>query len=293
MRNAQLITRAFLTASLLATVCAAQTAPSTLPSAAAHYTLNPALPTLWIIGASAVRNGHDTGANGQWGWGNPIGSFFDRDKLNVVDFALGGTSTRTYTTLGLWNHVLTDMKPGDYLLIQFGSNDSSPVNDAARARGTLPGNGEEFQEIDNLLTKKHEVVHTFGWYIRHFIEDAKAKQAAAEIVLSPDPKNTWTDEKVNRSANFIDWDQQAARQEGVFFVNANELIAEKYDAAGQTLVTQTYFPDGETEHTDWAGAILNARCIVAGIAALDHCPLTSYILPNPPADLALPSGKAR
>jgi hypothetical protein len=278
---------------LLEAVAGAQTGPSTLPSAAAHYRLNPNLPTLWIIGASAVRNGHDTGADGQWGWGNPIGSFFDRSRLNVVDFALGGTSTRTYTTFGLWAHVLTDMKKGDYLLIQFGSNDSSPVNDAARARGTLHGNGEEFVEIDNMLTKKHEVVHTFGWYIRQFIEDAKAKGAAGEIVLSPDPKNTWTDGKVNRSANFVQWDIDAARQTGAFFVDANELIAQKYDAAGQEKVTQTYFPAGETEHTDWAGAILNARCIVAGISALDHCDLAAYVLPNAPTDLPLPSGKAR
>jgi len=290
--NAQ-IHRVILIVWLLTAVAVAQTGPTTLPSAAAHYTLNPKLPTLWIVGASAVRNGHDTGANGQWGWGNPIGSFFDRGRINVVNFALGGTSTRTYQSLGLWDHVLADMKSGDYLLIQFGSNDSSPVNDAARARGTLAGNGEETQEIDNLLTKKHEVVHTFGWYIRKFITDARARGAVVEIVLSPDPKNSWKDGKMDRSANFTQWDTQAAAQEKALFVDANEMIAEKYDAAGQEAVTQKYFPEGETEHTDWAGAILNARCIVEGIKQLPHCALAEYVLPNPPDDLPLPSGKAR
>ncbi len=268
-------------------------APAVLPSAAAHYTLNTNLPTLWIVGASAVRNGHDTGGNGQWGWGNPIASFFDRSKINVVNFALGGTSTRTYQSFGLWDHVLADMKPGDYLLIQFGSNDSSPVNDTTRARGTLHGNSEETQEIDNLLTKKHEVVHTYGWYIRKFITDARAKGAACEIVLSPDPKNSWKDGKAVRSGNFTEWDKEAAGQKKARFIDANELIAEKYDAAGQDNVTQTYFPDGETEHTDWAGAILNARCIVAGISTLDHCDLANYLLPDPLTDPPLPSGKAR
>lgn len=291
--NAPIGRRIFLVAVFTAAAAAAQTPPAALPSAAAHYTLNPNLPTLWIVGASAVRNGHDTGPDGQWGWGNPIASFFDRHKINVVNFALGGTSTRTYQSFGLWNHVLADMKKGDYLLIQFGSNDSSPVNDNSRARGTLPGNGEETQEIDNLLTKKHEVVHTFGWYIRKFITDARAKGAVCEIVLSPDPKNTWKDGKVARSADFTAWGQAAARQENALFVDANALIADQYDTAGQDTVTRQYFPDGETEHTDWAGAILNARCIVNGIKALDHCDLAKYILPNPPADLPLPSGKAR
>jgi lysophospholipase L1-like esterase len=259
----------------------------------ASYSLNPDLPTLWIVGASAVRNGHDSGNDGQWGWGNPIASFFDRSRINVVNFALGGTSTRTYQSMGLWDHVLADMKRGDYLLIQFGSNDSSPVNDAQRARGTLKGNGDETQEIDNMLTKKHEVVHTYGWYIRKFITDARAKGAVCEIVLSPDPKNTWKDGKVARSTNFAEWDTAAAKQENAFFVDAGESIAQKYDAAGQATVTQTLFPEKETEHTDWEGAILNARCIVEGIRALDRCDLTNYILPNLPDDLPLPSGKAR
>jgi rhamnogalacturonan acetylesterase len=283
-------------AGLLPAMAWAQTPPNVppaLPSAAAHYKLNPDLPTLWIVGASAVRNGHDTGNDGQWGWGNPIAAFFDRSRINVVNFALGGTSTRTYQALGLWDHLLKDMKPGDYLLIQFGSNDASPVNDLARARGTLPGNGEETQEIDNLKTKRHEIVHTYGWYIRKFITEARARGAVCEIVLSPDPKNIWKDGKMALSANFAAWDREAAAQENALFVDAGELMAETYDRAGQAAVTQKYFPEKETEHTDWAGAILNARCIIAGIAGLDHCDLANYLLPGPSADPPLPSGKAR
>jgi len=286
----------FVFVGLLSTLARAQTpapAPVTLSPYAASYTLNPNLPTLWIVGASAVRNGHDTGNDGQWGWGNPICSFFDRSRINVVNFALGGTSTRTYQSMGLWDHVLGDLKQGDYLLIQFGSNDSSPVNDLARARGTLHGNGEETQEIDNLKTKKHEIVHTYGWYIRKFITDARAKGAVCEIVLSPDPKNSWKDGKVPRSANFTEWSSAAAKQENALFVDVNELIAEKYEAAGQDAVTQKYFPEHETEHTDWAGAIVNASCVVSGIRQLDHCDLVGYLLPTPPSDLPLPSGKAR
>ncbi len=96
-----------------------------------------------------------------------------------------------------------------------------------------------------------------------------------------------------RSTNFTEWGGAAAAQEKAFFIDANELIARQYDAAGQETVTQKYFPDGETEHTDWAGAILNARCICGGIKQLQQCDLGGYLLPNPPVDLPLPSGKAR
>ena len=94
------------------------------------------------------------------------------------------------------------------------------------------------------------------------------------------------------SANFAEWDRAAAAQENALFVDAGELMAEAYDRAGQDAVTQKYFPEKETEHTDWAGAIQNARCIVAGVAGLDHCDLAKYLLPGSPSDPPLPSGRA-
>jgi rhamnogalacturonan acetylesterase len=82
----------------------------------------PGIPTLWLIGDSTVRNGQDTGGNGQWGWGNPIASYFDQDKINVQNRAMGGTSSRTYMN-SFWDRVLPEIKPGDYLIMQFGHND--------------------------------------------------------------------------------------------------------------------------------------------------------------------------
>src|SRR5690349_126541 len=54
----------------------------------------PALPSLILIGDSTVRNGRDDGqgkgAAGQWGWGHPLAAWFDPDKVNVVNRAVGG-----------------------------------------------------------------------------------------------------------------------------------------------------------------------------------------------------------
>jgi lysophospholipase L1-like esterase len=41
---------------------------------------NPALPSLVLIGDSTVRNGSGDGADGQWGWGDSLGNFFDLKK---------------------------------------------------------------------------------------------------------------------------------------------------------------------------------------------------------------------
>ncbi|WP_395406210.1 SGNH/GDSL hydrolase family protein [Pseudoduganella sp. UC29_106] len=92
---------------------------------------NAALPSLILIGDSTVRNGHDDGqgkgAEGQWGWGNPIAAYFDPSKINVVNRAVGGLSSRTYLTSGHWERTLHFIKPGDVVIMQFGHNDSSAL----------------------------------------------------------------------------------------------------------------------------------------------------------------------
>jgi hypothetical protein len=71
------------------------------------------LPTLFLIGDSTVRNGRGDGANGQWGWGEPLADFFDSAKIDLVNCALGGRSSRTYLTGGQWDSVKARLKPGE------------------------------------------------------------------------------------------------------------------------------------------------------------------------------------
>ena len=206
-------------------------------------------------------------------WGAPIAEFFDRTKINVENRAWGGTSSRTFQTQGFWEKVLADLKSGDYVILQFGHNDSSPLNDNQRARGTIPGVGDETEEIDNLLTGVHEIVRTYGWYIRRFITDARAKGATA-IVCSPVPRNNWNDDRVLRTSDsYGKWAAEAARVEGAAFIDLNEIIARQYERMGRTKVTGICFPPGERTHTSAAGARINAACVVEGLEALGDCPL--------------------
>ncbi|MCF7972970.1 MAG: rhamnogalacturonan acetylesterase [Phycisphaerae bacterium] len=239
---------------------------------------DPGRPTLYAIGDSTVRTGsRGDGSNGQWGWGAPIADFFMRTQLNVENHAMGGTSSRSFRTLGLWQKVLDRVKPGDFVIMQFGHNDSGPLNDRSRARGTIKGNGDETEEIDNQLTGKHEVVHSYGWYIRQYIKDTQAK-GATPIVCSLIPRNRWTGNKINRSVDsYGQWAQQAAEAEGVPFVDLNRLICDHYDQVGQERVTALYFDGRETTHTNAMGAQQNAACLVQGIKALEACPLKSYL----------------
>ncbi|HWC96419.1 MAG TPA: rhamnogalacturonan acetylesterase [Candidatus Sulfopaludibacter sp.] len=236
---------------------------------------NPNLPALFLIGDSTVRNGRGDGANGQWGWGEPIVDSFDTGKINVVNRAVGGLSSRTYLTSGHWDHVLEMLKPGDFVMMQFGHNDNGPLDDAARARGTLKGAGEETREIDNPITRQHEVVHTYGWYLRKFIADARAK-GATPVVCTLIPRKIWKDGKIVRNAtDYAGWAASVAASEHVPLIDLNERIAARYDQMGEQQV-EAMFADPHT-HTSRAGAELNASIVIAGLKALPDNPLAAYL----------------
>jgi len=233
--------------------------------------INSKLRTIFVVGDSTANN-H---ANGPLGWGDPFIAYFDSTKINVVNRAHGGRSSRTFITEGLWDKVLSELRPGDFVLIQFGHNDAGVINDASRARGSLPGTGEETEEIDNLLTKKHEVVHTFGWYMRKMIADTRTK-AATPIVLSLTVRNIWNDGRVERGpGRYGEWAAEIAKSQNVLFVNVTKLIAEKYEEMGEEKVKALFGPDHT--HTSPAGAELNASLVVAGLKMMKSKPLNRYL----------------
>lgn len=259
-------------------------APPRSPHCAAPR--DPALATVFYIGDSTVRNGSGSGGNGEWGWGDLTGAFLDTARVNVVNCALGGRSSRTFLTQGHWDRVLAHLKAGDVVVMQFGHNDGGALNDTSRARGTIRGVGEEAEEIDNLLTKRREVVRSYGWYLRRYVADTRARGATA-VVASPVPRNVWEGGRVLRNAtSYAGWAAQVARAEGVPFLDLNELIAREYDALGPERVRALFGRDHT--HTSLEGARLGARVVVGAFNGLPRNPLAAYLSPAGAAVLPLP-----
>jgi lysophospholipase L1-like esterase len=231
------------------------------------------MPTLYIIGDSTVNNSEE----GMKGWGNVIGELFDRSKINVVNRARGGRSSRTFYSEGLWDQVLAEIKRGDFLLMQFGHNDGGPI-DKEKARGSLMGTGDEAQEVTVEATGKRETVHTYGWYLRKFVGEAKAKGASV-IVLSPVPRNIWKNGRVTRASDdYGKWARESASSSGSFFVDLNEIVARRYEREGESRVGLQYFTTKDHTHTSPAGALVNAESVIEGLQALKNGPLRKYLL---------------
>ncbi len=229
-------------------------------------------PALHTIGDSTVRNSNKE----TWGWGTPIAALFDTTKLHVENNAMAGRSTRTFISEGRWDKVLETLKPGDFVTMQFGHNEGSvPDTSKAGRRGVLRGIGEETKELTWPDGKK-EIVHTYGWYLRKFIRETKAK-GATPIVISMIPRNEFRNGKVLRAdKDFGKWASEVAKEENTFFVDLNKISADKYDAWGPEKV-KAFFP-GDHTHTNLEGAKVNAESVVEGIKALKDCPLNKYLL---------------
>ena len=244
--------------------------------------LNPDLPTLWIIGDSTVRNnGKD-----QQGWGDPLKSHFDSSKINVVNKAIGGRSSRTFRTEGRWQEILDQAKAGDFVLMQFGHNDPAPLAGDNRERGTIRSSGDETEEVTLTLGNnkgKKEVVHSYGWYMRAYVREAREK-GMTPVVLSyvpraPRPDKGKPAEKSppgKELSGYPLWSKQAAEAEQGTFIDLMNLVLAKYDAYSAEEIKQKFFCDADYTHTNKDGAALNAQCVVDGLKQANS-PLTAFL----------------
>jgi rhamnogalacturonan acetylesterase len=228
-------------------------------------------PTLYIIGDSTVRNTNRP----QCGWGEKINDFLDTSQINISNQAMAGRSTRTFIKEGRWDRVMSTIKKGDYLMMQFGHNEGSkPDTSKGGRRGVLRGIGEETVELTWPDSTK-EIVHTYGWYLRKFVRDAKAK-GAIPIIVSMIPRNEFREGKVQRAdKDFGKYAAEVAKQEGVDFIDLNKITADKYDALGAEKV-KVFFP-GDHTHTNEAGAADNAASVAEGIKGIKLLGLNNYL----------------
>ena len=91
--------------------------------------------TIFIIGDSTAANKDTSNGKQERGWGMVFQEYFDKEYILVDNHAVNGRSSLSFFNEGRWEKVLQKMKPGDYVIIQFGHNDEKPKAD----RHTDPG----------------------------------------------------------------------------------------------------------------------------------------------------------
>ena len=220
-------------------------------------------PVLFLIGNSTMRTGTlGNGNNGQWGWGYYAHEYFDPTRITVENQALGGMSSRTFYNK-LWAPIRQAIRPGDWVIISIGHNDNGPY-DSGRARASIPGTGYDTLNVTIKETGEKETVYTYGGYMRKYINDVRA-QGGYPILMSLTPRNAYDEKgKIVRKPH-TQWLMQVAAEEGVPFVDLNEISGKKLDAYGPWKTSYHFFLD--KIHTSRFGAMMNARSAAEGIMA--------------------------
>jgi lysophospholipase L1-like esterase len=246
--------------------------------------LNPARPTLFLVGDSTARNQTDLG------WGDHFAHYFDTSKINIANRARAGRSSRSYYNEGLWANVLAEMKPGDFVLIQMGHNDGGddPATDP-KARSSVKGIGDETVEYPlpkpfttgPIAGRTTETVHTYGWYLRKYITDTRAKKATP-ILLTVTIRNIWVNDadgnlRIERDMGYRDYEYQIAASENVPVIDMATVEADRLDALGPEK-TALLFPIDHT-HTSAEGAERNAESVVIALRNANS-PLIAYLKPD-------------
>lgn len=178
--------------------------------------------TVFMIGDSTMANKDTTGGKQERGWGMMLQQYF-KSGVVVDNHAVNGRSSKSFIDEGRWDAVLSKMKPGDYVIIQFGHNDEKPAAD----RHTDPGT-------------------TFDANLRRFVLESRARGGIPilcnavvrrnfyrQVDSSVDDESlrntTYEDEKVN-SDTLIDTHgayllspRNVARELGVPFIDANRV----------------------------------------------------------------------
>ncbi len=260
-------------------------------------------PVLFLIGNSTMRTGtRGDGANGQWGWGFYAHEYYDETKITVENHALGGTSPRTFYR-DLWAPICAAIRPGDYVFLELGHNDNGPI-DTIRARSSYRPDGKlsikhDSTNIYNKMTKKQEMVYTFGDYTRMFINDVRAK-GGVPVLFTLTPRNqTLTpplplygegDQQQSHPDGSPHRGGYAQRAERVFtidrkltdftpaifavgkemcvpVIDLNDISARKLEQYGPWKTDYHFYLD--KIHSSAFGAMMNARSAAEGIAASD------------------------
>ena len=240
-------------------------------------------PVVFFTGDSTVKNA-DKEEDGMWGWASQAQTVFDESKITLFNAARAGRSTRSFLREGLWDEVYNSLQPGDFVTIQFGHNDICPITDA-KARGVIPGTKDTLHvyKMDN---GTYEVVYSFGWYLKKFIDDVREK-GATPILVSLTPRNEWPGGKVERRDNtYGKWYREVVAETGVEFIDLHNISADFLDkkfskklgskvkdnkemlkAAEQKIKEEAgakYFKKDHT-HTSKLGAQMNAQSFAKGL----------------------------
>ncbi|NCU04267.1 MAG: rhamnogalacturonan acetylesterase [Chitinophagaceae bacterium] len=229
---------------------------------AIEITPNKTAPTIFLAGNSTVV---DQSREPWAAWGQMIPRFFAPGKVAVANYAESGEALNSFLSARRLEKILSLMKAGDYLFIEFGHNDM-------KQKG--PGIGP-FTSYKKLL--------------KQYIAEVKKKGGIPVLVTSMHRRNFDKDGKIiNTLLEYPEAVRQTAKEENVAMIDLNAMSKVLYEAWGPTKSVKAFvhypantFPGQTTKledntHFSTYGAYELAKCIVKSIKE-QNLPLAQFL----------------
>ena len=219
------------------------------------------VPTVFLCGNSTVVDQD----NEPWAsWGQMIPRFFN-DSICFANYAESGESANTFIGAGRLKKALTQMKPGDYIFMEFGHNDQ-------KQKG--PGKGAYYSFMTSLKT---------------FIDEARAR-GAYPVLVTPTQRRSFDENGKIRDTHedYPEAMRWLAAKENVPLIDLNEMTRTLYEAMGVEPSKKAFvhYPAGtypgqnrvlaDNTHFNPYGAYQISKCIIEGIKKAG-LPISNYL----------------
>ena len=197
------------------------------------------VPTIFLLGDSTVADQPREPYNS---WGQMLTSFF-KPGVAIANHAESGESLRSSVSANRLDKVLSLMKRGDYLFIQYGHNDEK----------------EKGEGVGPFTTYKSD--------LKKFVLEAR-QRGGIPVLITPVQRRTFdTEGKITNShGDYPEAVRQVAKEENVPLIDLNLMSKALYESWGPEKSKLAFAPNDNTHHNDY-GSLEIAKLIVAGIKA--------------------------
>jgi len=209
------------------------------------------IPTVFLLGDSTVC---DQPREPYASWGQMLTAFF-QPTAAIANHAESGESLRSSTGAKRLDKVLSQMKAGDYLLIQYAHNDEKEKGDGVGAFTTYKAS------------------------LKKFVEAARQK-GGIPILVTPMHRRTFDagGKITNSHGDYPEAVRQVAAEEKVALIDLTAMSKDFYEALGKEK-SGVAFKEGDGTHHSNYGAYEIARMIAESIRA-QKLPLAKYLVKN-------------
>lgn len=222
------------------------------------------VPTVFLAGDSTVTDQRFEPAAG---WGQMLPRFFKPD-LSVSNQAESGETLKAFLVERRLDKILSRVKRGDWLLIQFGHNDQKPQWPQTYVQAAT----------------------TYRDYLRAYIGEARLRAATPVLVTSMHRRKFDAAGKiVNTHGDYPQAVRETAQALGAPLIDLHTMSAAFYEALGPDNAWKAFNDGGKdaTHHNNY-GAYQLARCVVEGIRASVPDLAAHLVTDLPPFDPAKP-----